>query len=134
MFIKLEDITSEKTIDVRTKEEFNRMPLFKYNIPIINTAEHKRVKKMYPLAFIIIYRGFLKRKLEVRKDLLKISENGRHKVVIGCSRGRLRSPFVYFYARRLGIDCKVLSRGIKRHFQKKPDTVKNRIFSYFDLE
>lgn len=134
MFIKLEDIKDEVTVDVRTKEEFERMPLFKYNIPIINAREHQKVKKMYPLAFIIIYNGFSKRKLEVKKSLLKISDNGRKKLVIGCSRGRLRSPFVYFYARSLGIECKVLSRGIKRHFQKKENTLKNRITSYFDLE
>lgn len=118
MFIKLEKITNERTVDVRTEEEFKKMPLFKYNVPIINSREHEKIKKMYPLALFIIYKGFLSRKKIIKSQLLKISENGKYKLVIGCSRGRLRSPFVYFYAKTLGIKCEVLSKGIKNCFEK----------------
>ena len=45
MFIKLENITTEKGVDVRTKEEFERNSVFKYNIPIIDKYEHARIKK-----------------------------------------------------------------------------------------
>ncbi|MGL4450214.1 MAG: hypothetical protein ACRCTZ_03350 [Sarcina sp.] len=134
MFIKLEDIENERTVDVRTKEEFEKTPLLQYNIPIINKQEHQKIKKMYPLAFIIIYLGFRKRKAQVKKDLLKISEDGKYPLVIGCSRGRLRSPYVYFYAKSIGIKCKILSRGIKRNFETKPTKIIDKIYSYFDLE
>lgn len=134
MFIKLEEITDERTIDVRTKEEFEKMPLLEYNVPIINAKEHQKIKKMYPLAFIIIYLCLRKRKGEVREALLEISENAKYPLVIGCSRGRLRSPYVYFYAKSMGIECKILSRGIKRHFETKPTKMIDRICSYFNLE
>ncbi|MGL4762167.1 MAG: hypothetical protein ACRC6T_09170 [Sarcina sp.] len=134
MFIKLKEITSEKTVDVRTKEEFELMPLLKYNIPIIDKEEHQKVKKMYPLAFITIYIAFRKRRKEIRRALLEVSENGKYKLVIGCSRGRLRSPYVFFYARSMGIKCEILSRGIKRHFEVRPTKLIDRIYAYFDLE
>ncbi|WP_297523044.1 hypothetical protein [uncultured Clostridium sp.] len=134
MFIKLKEISNERTIDVRTKEEFEKMPLLQYNVPIIDKDEHQRIKRMYPLAFIIIYLGLRKRKGEVKKALLEISENGKHKVVIGCSRGRLRSPYIYFYAKSMGIKCEILSGGIKKHFEGPPTGLIDRIYSYFDLE
>lgn len=134
MFIDFKNITTEKTIDVRTESEFKKMPLFKYNIPIINEKEHARIKKIYPIAFFIIFRGLYLRKNQIKKDLFEISENGKHKVVIGCSRGRLRSPVMYFYAKKLGINCKVLSRGIKRRFEKKPVKFTDKVYAYFNLD
>lgn len=134
MFIAFKDITTEKTVDVRTECEFKKMPLFKYNIPIINEKEHALVKKIYPIAFIIIYRGLRLRRKQIKEDLLKISENGKCKLVIGCSRGRLRSPVMYFYARSLGIECKVLSRGLKRKFEKKPIKLADKFCAYFNLD
>lgn len=44
LFIKYEDITDEVTVDCRTEEEFYRMPLFKYNIPIITKRTHQMIK------------------------------------------------------------------------------------------
>ena len=134
MFIEYKNITTERTVDVRTEKEFKEMSLFKYNVPIINEEEHKLVKKIYPMAFFIIYKGLCKRKKQIRKALLDISENGKYKLVIGCSRGRLRSPVMYFYAKSLGIDCKVLSRGIKRKFEVKPEKLIDRLCTYFNFD
>ena len=134
MFIKLEDVTTEKGVDVRTKEEFERNSVFKYNIPIIDKYEHARIKKMYPIAFIIIYLGLRKRRKYIKKALIDISEGKKCKIIIGCSRGRLRSPFIYFYARMLGIDCAILSKGIKRYFESERNSIKSKIYAYFDFE
>lgn len=46
MYIKLEDIKDEVTIDVRSKEEFEKMPLFKYNVPVIDEKDHKLLKNI----------------------------------------------------------------------------------------
>ncbi|MGL5245475.1 MAG: hypothetical protein ACRC7R_09915 [Sarcina sp.] len=119
MFIKYEDITKEVAIDVRTITEFENMPLFCNNIPIINEKEHSTIKKMYPLALFIIVLSLYRNKKEIRKKLLKLSKDKKEKLIIACSRGRLRSPIVYLYARYLGIDCKILYKGIKGVINEK---------------
>lgn len=134
MFIKLDDVTDEKGVDVRTKSEFYKNSIFDCNIPIINEKEHARIKKMYPFAFFIIYLGLRKRKEKIKLALIEASENKKRRLVIGCSRGRLRSPFIYFYAKSLGIDCKILSKGIKRYFEPSKKSIKSIIASYFDFE
>lgn len=113
MFIKYHKIKDERVIDVRTITEFKTNSLFSYNIPIINESEHKLIKKFYPMAFYIIIKSLLKNKSYIRYELLRISSNGDLPLVIGCSRGRLRSPVVCIYAIILGIKCKVLYKGIK---------------------
>lgn len=113
MFIRYENITIEKLIDVRTVKEFNIASLAKYNIPIINEKEYAILKKCYPIAFIIIGIGLLKRRKIIKDQLMKISVQRRIPLVIACSRGRLRSPMLYLYCRLLGVKCKVLSKGIK---------------------
>ena len=41
--------------------------------------------------------------------------NRQYKILIGCSKGRLRSPAVWLYARFLGIDAKILKYGVKHY-------------------
>ncbi len=116
MFIKYEDINDEILIDCRTEEEFNSMPLFNKNIPIIDRKTHMMIRKFYPCAFFVIIHGLYKNKDNIKSRLLEYSDNGNNKIILGCSRGRLRSPVMCIYARKLGIDAKVLYRGIKRFF------------------
>ena len=78
MFIDYEDIQKEDiTIDVRTIEECNSMPLFKHNIPLINKEEHDRLKKRIYLAIPIILKSFIKNKEEIKKQLLFFSYHGK---------------------------------------------------------
>ncbi|MGL4992227.1 MAG: hypothetical protein ACRCYE_03410 [Sarcina sp.] len=134
MFIRFENITNEVKIDVRTKSEFKKMPLFDNNIPVIDEQEHKIIKKIYPIAFFIIGYGLYKRKKYIKSRLLELSDNRNLKIVIACSRGRLRSPVVYFYAKYLGINCKVVSKGLKRFFEKEPNSIIDKIYCYFKIE
>lgn len=120
MFIKFKDITNEITIDVRTRSEFNNMKLFKYNIPVINEYDHMRIKTFYPLAIPIILISLYRNRNYIKRNLLLLSENGKLPIVIGCSRGRLRSPIVFLYAKLIGIkNCKILFGGIKVLFLNK---------------
>ena len=126
--IKQDDIT----IDVRTKEEFLKMPLFDNNVAIINKKEHDMLKKKMYLAMPIIIKGFIKNKETIKKELLMLSSNKKKRLIIGCSRGRLRSPIVYLYAKLLGIDAKVLKRGIKRFYKKDTNNLKN-LYGFLDI-
>ncbi|GAA0071660.1 hypothetical protein UT300003_31850 [Clostridium sardiniense] len=120
MFIRFENITDEITIDVRTVSEFNNMRLFQYNIPIINEDDHIRIKSFYPLAIPIILVSLYRNKNYIKKRLMILSNNGAHPIVIGCSRGRLRSPIVFLYAKFIGVKkCKILFGGIKIFFLNK---------------
>ncbi len=119
MFIKYEDISNEVLIDARTNEEFLSMPLFHKNIPIINSKSHSKIKKFYPCAIFVILLGLYRNRLSIKRKLLEYSQFGSVPIVVGCSRGRLRSPILCLYARFLGIDAKVLSRGIKRFYAIK---------------
>lgn len=116
MFIKYEHIKDEVLIDCRTEKEFRSMPLFDKNIPIINENEHLIIKRFYPCALFVITYGLIKRRKYIKKKLIEYSSGGEKKVIIACSRGRLRSPIMYLYAKYLNIDAKVLSRGIRRFF------------------
>ncbi|MGG7079485.1 hypothetical protein [Clostridium sardiniense] len=120
MFIRFENITDEITIDVRTVSEFNNMRLFQYNIPIINEADHIKIKSFYPLAIPIILVSLYRNKNYIKKRLMTLSNNGAYPIVIGCSRGRLRSPIVFLYAKFIGVKkCKILFGGIKIFFLNK---------------
>ena len=68
--------------------------------------------------FIIIYkfaRLNTKNKKYIRNKLLEISNNIQYKILICCSKGRLRNPAVWLYARFLGIDAKILKYGVKHY-------------------
>lgn len=116
MFVKFENINGRKIIDVRTKTEFLIMNMTKYNIPVIDELQHERIKSFYPLAIFIIIIGIIKNRRKIKKLLLEISDNGNDEVIIACSRGRLRSPITYLYARIIGIRCKILWGGLKKRY------------------
>ncbi|MGL5714388.1 MAG: hypothetical protein ACRCXT_18510 [Paraclostridium sp.] len=110
--IKYVDITNEITIDVRTKEQYLENKILKYNIPIINKKEHDFLKKWLLLAEVIILICMIRNIKEIKNELIEKSNNKSSKVVIGCSKGRLRSPTMWAYAKFIGIDAKVLEDGV----------------------
>lgn len=110
--IKYEDITDEITIDVRTEEQYNANKKLQYNIPIINKIQYDFLHKYLFIAEIVIIYGLLKNKKKIKSDLLRISNNKESKIIIACSKGRLRSPTLWAYSKLLGIDAKVLDGGI----------------------
>lgn len=116
MFIKYEDIQeTDITIDVRTFEEFSNKTIFESNIPIINEQEHAKLKRIPFLAIPIILNSLIKNKYRLMNQLYLFSYFGEKRLVFGCSKARLRSPIMYFYARLLGIEAKVLKKGIKTY-------------------
>lgn len=109
------------------------MKLFNYNIPIINKAEHDLLKQHIYLAIPIITKGLMKNKESIKKDLeFYYNYHNKNRFVIACSQGRLRSPFVYFYAKYLGYDARILKYGIKPHFIKKKNSWKN-LYGFLDI-
>ena len=113
MFIKYKNIKNEKIVDIRTTVEHELTPFTRYSVPIIEIQEYLKIKKFYPIAFYIILKGIFKRRRYIKARLLMISRNKKNVLVFACSRGRLRSPMLYLYARFLGIKCKILYKGIK---------------------
>lgn len=133
MFIEYKDILkTDVTIDVRTIEEFQKMPLFEHNLPIISKKEHDLLKKKIYLAIPIVLKGFFKNKAIIEKELERLCHYRTYRLIIGCSQGRIRSPIVYLYARYLGIDAKILKGGIKPFFVKNSKTLKN-LNGYLDI-
>ena len=107
--IKYNDVTDEVTIDARTEEQYNSDKILQYNIPIINKAQYDFLHKHLIIAELVIIYGLLKNIKKIKLDLLKISNNKKYKI---CSKGRLRSPTLWAYAKLLGINAKVLDGGI----------------------
>lgn len=133
MYIEYQNIKKDDiSIDVRTPEEFNKMPLFKYNVPVINKTQHEYLKKHIYLALPIIIIGFFENKKTIKNQLLLLSENKTKRVIIACSQGRLRSPIIYFYAKFLGLKAKVLKNGIKPYFGFKKKNLKN-LYGFLDM-
>ena len=110
--IKYEDITNETTVDVRTKEQYIENKILKNNIPIINKQEHDFLHRHLFWAEVIILYVMIKNIKTIKKQLIEVSDNKKNKLVIGCSKGRLRSPTMWAYAKLLGIDAKVLEGGV----------------------
>ena len=126
MYIKYEDIKpNDVTIDVRTKEEYESMTLLEHNLPVISREEHQLLKKRIYLTIPIVLKGFFKNKSILKNRLHELSHYRRYRLIIGCSQGRVRSPIVYFYAKYLGIDAKILKGGIKPHFGFRQKNLKN---------
>ncbi|WP_322395046.1 hypothetical protein, partial [Clostridium perfringens] len=119
MFVKFENINDRKIIDVRTKSEFLIMNMTEYNIPVIDELQHQKIKSFYPLAIFIISIGIIKNRKKIKKLLLEMSNNRNDEVIIACSRGRLRSPITYLYARIIGVKCKILWGGLKKKYYVK---------------
>lgn len=115
IFTNLNNNEDRITLDVRSVEEYELMPLLKYNTPVINKNQHSFLHKHLYLAGLIVFYGLFINKKSIKNDLLKISNNKKYKILIGCSKGRLRSPAVWLYAKYLGIDAKILKDGIKPH-------------------
>ena len=133
MYIKYEDIKpNDVTIDVRTKEEYESMTLLEHNLPVISREEHQLLKKRIYLTIPIVLKGFFKNKSILKNRLHELSHYRRYRLIIGCSQGRVRSPIVYFYAKYLGIDAKVLKGGIKPHFGFRQKNLKN-LYGFLDI-
>ena len=115
IFTHLNNNEYNKTIDVRSAEEFNTLKLLQFNVPVISIAQHQLLHRHLYLAGIIVFYGLFQNRKCIRKKLLEISNNRQHKILIGCSKGRLRSPAVWLYARFLGIDAKILKYGVKHY-------------------
>ncbi|CEH34472.1 hypothetical protein [Romboutsia lituseburensis] len=110
--IKYEDIKDEITVDVRTKEQYSENNVFKYNIPIMTKEEHDFLHRHLFWAEVIVIYGMIKNIKEITKDLIRVSHNKTKALIIGCSKGRLRSPTMWAYAKLIGINAKVLENGI----------------------
>lgn len=110
--IKYNDITDEITIDARTIEQYKSEKKLQYNIPIINKVQYDFLHKHLIIAELVIIYGLLKNIKNIKADLIKISNNKNSKIVIACSKGRLRSPTLWAYAKLIGIDAKVLDGGV----------------------
>ncbi|MGL5347058.1 MAG: rhodanese-like domain-containing protein [Peptostreptococcaceae bacterium] len=110
--IKYDDISDEIIIDTRTKEEYIKNKILKYNIPIIEKKEHDFLHKYLLIAELVIIYGMIKNIKNIKQQLIEISNNKQDKIVVACSKGRLRSPTMWIYAKALGIDAKVLKGGI----------------------
>lgn len=133
MYINYKEIKSnDVTIDVRTHEEFKAMPLFKCNVPVIDKKQHDTLKKHIYLAIPIVIAGFIKNRKAIKEELHSLSHYRTYRLIIGCSQGRIRSPIVYFYAKYLGIDAKILKGGIKPHFINKNHNIKN-LYGFLDI-
>lgn len=133
MYIKYEDIKpNDVTIDVRTKEEYESMTLLEHNLPVISREEHQLLKKRIYLTIPIVLKGFFKNKSILKNRLHELSHYRRYRLIIGCSQGRVRSPIVYFYAKYLGIDAKILKGGIKPHFGFRQKNLKN-LYGFLDI-
>ncbi len=110
--IKYNDITDEITIDARTVDQYESNKKLQHNVPIINKLQYDFLHKHLLIAELVIIYGLLKNLKNIKADLLKISNNKKSRIVIACSKGRLRSPTLWAYAKLIGIDAKVLDGGI----------------------
>lgn len=110
--IKYHDITDEITIDARTVDQYRSEKKLQYNVPIINKVQYDFLHKHLIIAELVIIYGLLKNIKNIKADLIKISNNKKSKIVIACSKGRLRSPTLWAYAKLIGIDAKVLDGGV----------------------
>lgn len=117
--IKYNDITDEITVDARTRDQYNSDKKLQYNIPIINKIQYDFLHRHLIIAELVIIYGLLKNLRNIKRDLIKISNNKKSRIVIGCSKGRLRSPTLWAYAKLLGIDAKVLEGGVVNIDSKK---------------
>lgn len=133
MYIEYKDIKGDDVlIDVRTYEEFNIMPLFEYNVPIINKKQHDYLKSHIYLALPIVIKGFFENRLAIKGKLLTLSKNKSKRIIVACSQGRIRSPIMYFYSKSLGLNVKILKGGIKPHFGFKQKNLKN-LYGFLEI-
>ena len=84
IFTNLNNNEYNKTVDVRSAEEFNAIKLLQYNIPVITIEQHQLLHRHLYLAGIIVFYGLFKNKKYIRNKLLEISNNRQYKILIGC--------------------------------------------------
>ena len=82
MYIKYENINGDDIcIDVRTPEEFNKMPLFEHNVPIINKKQHDYLKSHIYLAIPIVVKGFFENRIAIKERLLsRVKDNANYSI------------------------------------------------------
>lgn len=112
--IDYKDLTTEVTVDVRTMNEYKTMNLLDYNLPVINEKEYDFLQRYKSIAGIVVLYGLLRNLKVLKINLLEISEDRKRSIVVACSKGRLRSPMVWIYAKLLNIDTKVLKGGVHK--------------------
>lgn len=110
--IKHSEIVDEVTVDVRTPTEYGSITKLQHNISVIDEKEYDFLHRNKPIAGIIVLYGLIKNRKNIKDELLSISDNNSKKIIIACSKGRIRSPVVWMYSRYLKIDSKVLLDGI----------------------
>ncbi|KPI49997.1 hypothetical protein KW95_11160 [Clostridioides difficile] len=110
--IKHSEIVDEVTVDVRTPTEYGSITKLQHNISVIDEKEYDFLHRNKPIAGIIVLYGLIKNRKNIKNKLLSISDNNSKKIIIACSKGRIRSPVVWMYSRYLKIDSKVLLDGI----------------------
>ncbi|WP_039905693.1 hypothetical protein [Intestinibacter bartlettii] len=62
IFTNLNNNEYNKTVDVRSAEEFNAIKLLQYNIPVITIEQHQLLHRHLYLAGIIVFYGLFKNK------------------------------------------------------------------------
>ncbi|MFL8675953.1 hypothetical protein [Clostridioides sp. GD02404] len=110
--IKHSEIVDEVTVDVRTPTEYGSITKLQHNISVIDEKEYDFLHRNKPIAGIIVLYGLIKNRKNIKNKLLSISDNNSKKIIIACSKGRIRSPVVWMYSRYLKMDSKVLLDGI----------------------
>ncbi|WLD27643.1 hypothetical protein CDIFMA2_15250 [Clostridioides difficile] len=110
--IKHSEIVDEVVVDVCTSIEYGSIAKLEHNISVINEKEYDFLHRYKPIAGIVVLYGLIKNHKKIKDRLLSISDNNSKKIIIACSRGRLRSPIVWMYSKYLKIDSKVLMDGI----------------------
>ena len=66
IFTNLNNNEYNKTVDVRSAEEFNAIKLLQYNIPVITIEQHQLLHRHLYLAGIIVFYGLFKNKKYIR--------------------------------------------------------------------
>ncbi|MGL4850958.1 MAG: rhodanese-like domain-containing protein [Clostridium sp.] len=103
-------------VDVRTNKEYKAKHIKgAKNVQAMDYKDYLNMKTIYPLAPITITRSIYRRQDIIREELEEIYGTGDREIIFYCSRGRLRSPLIYLYAKYcLKMKCKVLWGGIKK--------------------
>lgn len=113
-----EILPTDLVLDIRSVEEFEKGSLTEYNVPVIKQSDRGFCYRYTPLVFWVIGNGLLKNKDRIC-EFIETKCEGNHRVIVACSRGRLRSPIVWLYLKRKYTDMefKVLRKGIKGYLE-----------------
>ncbi|GAA0101737.1 hypothetical protein UT300012_24520 [Paraclostridium bifermentans] len=103
-------------IDVRSEEEFITGSITEHNVPILRQEDRGFCYRYTPLVFLVIGNGLYKNRESLCDYINEVALNEKkNRVVIACSRGRLRSPITWLYLsiKYPELEFKVLRGGIK---------------------